>query len=149
MANIKRYRRGNDLVNTGFNDFYHMIDSFFNEGFMPMKAIDHTSFKVDIKDEEDRYVIEAELPGYKKDEISIEYDDGRMMISACKEENIDESDEELNYIHKESRSSSMSRSMYFENVDGDKIDASLKDGILEVCVPKMDKEEKVKKIDIK
>ncbi|STO53326.1 Uncharacterised protein [Exiguobacterium aurantiacum] len=60
-------KKRNDLMNLGFNDFSNMLDDFFSASGLPFeRSLRHDTFKVDIKDEADKYVIEAEVPGVKK-----------------------------------------------------------------------------------
>jgi len=61
-----------------------------------------------VQQNDNEYLIEAELPGVNKDEIGVDLNDGRLNISVKREENINE--EKKNYIHRESRFASMSRS---------------------------------------
>ncbi len=147
MVNLKPYRRSDLVFNNNLNEMYNMIDSFF--GGDRLTALENSSFKIDIKDTEDAYIIEAELPGFDKDEIDVEVEKGRLTISANKEEEIDNSDEKTNYIHRERRTSSMSRSMTFKDMNEEKLKAELDDGILTIEVPKLVRENQVKKIEIK
>lgn len=131
-----------------FDDFYDMIDSFFNDGFTPQRAMRSASFKVDVIDEDNAYKIEAELPGYSKDEIDVDFEDGRLTISAKKNEEVNEDDKDKNYIHRERKSSKMVRRMFFKDIDEDNMSAKLDGGILEITVPKKVDEKKNKKIEI-
>lgn len=135
-----------NLLDTRFNDFYDMIDSFFNDNYSNEKALRSASFKVDISEEESSYKIEAELPGFKKDEINIALNDGRLTISAKKSEETKE--EKKNYIHKERKTQEMSRTMFFKDIDEDGLKAKLEGGVLEITVPKKAKVDTSKKIEI-
>ncbi|MDD7306532.1 MAG: Hsp20/alpha crystallin family protein [Peptoniphilaceae bacterium] len=146
MANI--IRRNNNLLNSNFRDFDSMIDSFFNDDFLTRRSVYESSFKVDVSQTDDGYIVEAEVPGYSKDDISISLDDGKLVISAYKNEEVDKSDKEKNFIHKERKSSQMSRSMYFPDVDEENIKASLNDGILEIKLGKNNVNETKKQIEI-
>lgn len=146
---IKPYRRNDlGLIDNGFEDFYNMIDSFFNDGFTPEKAIKSASFKVDIAEDEKAYTVEAELPGFKKDDIQITLEDGKLTLLVEKKEEKDDSDKEKNYIHKERKFSHMQRSMYFKDIDENGLKASLNDGVLEIIVPKKEIQDKKKQIEI-
>ncbi|NLL81400.1 MAG: Hsp20/alpha crystallin family protein [Tissierellia bacterium] len=123
-------RRRNSLFNDTFTDFYNMVDDFFNDDFLRAKS----SFKVDIQDNEKEYVIEAQLPGVNKDEIDLEFEKGRLTISVQREETVDE--EKKNYVHKESRYCSMSRSVYLRDALQEGVKAKLDSGILTITVPK-------------
>ena len=93
------------------------------------------TMKVDLKDDGDKYLIHAELPGYSKEDISVELENGYLNISASK--NQDVSEEKDGYIHKESYHGTVSRTVYVgEGVQADDVKAALSDGILTVTVPK-------------
>lgn len=137
--------RNNNIMDRSFEDFYNVIDDFFNDSFTPARAMESASFKVDIEDRDDSYAITAELPGFDKDDIEITLSDGKLRISAEKEES--EEEEKKNFIHRERKVSAMSRTMYFEDIDPENLKASLDQGVLEIIVPK--KEQDVsKKIEI-
>ncbi|MGM0414353.1 MAG: Hsp20/alpha crystallin family protein [Bacillota bacterium] len=107
-----------------------LINSFFDDSFTSMAA----NFKADIIEKEDKYVIEAELPGMHKDDIELEIDNDRLTISANQTQEVKE--EEENYIRRERRSGSYQRSFYIDNVNEDDIKASYDNGILKIDLPK-------------
>ncbi|MDD7352040.1 MAG: Hsp20 family protein [Peptoniphilaceae bacterium] len=145
---IRPYEK-NYLRDTRFDDFYNMIDSFFNDDFTPQRAIRSATFKVDVIDEENDYKVEAELPGFNKDEIDVDFEEGNLTISAEKNEEVNEENKEKNYIHRERKSSKMVRRMFFKDVDEENMSAKLEGGILEIIIPKKPEEKKTKKIEIK
>ena len=55
--------RKSDLANAGFGGFYSMLDDFFTDDFPFKRSLANDSFKLDIQEKEDAYIIEAELPG--------------------------------------------------------------------------------------
>lgn len=103
---------------------------------------------VDCREEEDAYVLEAELPGLKREDISIDVGEDAIYIKAQKEEKVEEKRE--GYIRKERGSLSFYRRIPIsKNVDKENVSAKLEDGVLRVTLPKMAKpEETKKKIDI-
>lgn len=116
-----------------FKDLYGMMDDFFTEN---INFSANTNFKVDVRELENSYLVEAELPGFKKDEIKISFKNGELTIDAEKKEEAEESSKDKNYVHREMRYSSMSRTLYFENVEKEGLKAKLNDGILEINIPK-------------
>ena len=89
---------------------------------------------VDVIREEDRIVVRADVPGMKPDEIDVQFEDGVLMVSGKHEEEKEEKDKD--YVRRERRFGSFSRSMALpEGVSADDIDATCKDGVLEVTVP--------------
>ncbi len=137
-----------DLIKrtSAFDSFYDVLDDFFSDTPNVRRNLTHDTFKMDIEEKDNEYVVEAELPGINKEEVDIQLDDGRLTISIKREESKDI--EEKNYIHKERRYSSMSRGVYLENIVNNDIKATLEDGVLCITIPKQEKTEEVKKISI-
>ncbi len=104
-------------------------------------------FKTDIKDYEDRFVLEAELPGFKKENINVEVQDGKLTISA---ERVCENEEkEGTIIHKERTHGVFVRSFDISSVDESAISCSYTDGILALTLPKKKEESpKVRRLNI-
>lgn len=128
------------------NNFYSMksvFDDFLND--FPVVSVKN-DMKIDIREDEKEYVIDAELPGIKKDNIKIDVEDSKIVISATAEEK--EEEEKENYIHRERRYSSISRMVYLPNIDEDAIKARYSDGILSLTIPKKVIEDKKKLIAI-
>ena len=95
--------------------------------------------KTDVKEDENGYHLDIELPGYKKDDIKAELKEGYMTITATKAENKDEADKKGNYIRRERYQGTSSRSFYVgEEVKEEDIKAKFEDGILKVFVPKIE-----------
>ena len=141
MANL--IRKNNSL--SRYNDFYDMVDSFFNS---PMETnVFESSFKLDVAEDDDKFLVEAEMPGIEKDSIDIDFDRGQLTLTVNSQ--IENTDEKKNYIHKERKSTRMTRSMYFGDIDEENINAKLENGILEIEIPKRKEEKTNKKIEIK
>ena len=101
---------------------------------------------VDFSEKDGKYFLTAELPGLKKDDISISIEDGYITVSGKKETNKEE--EGTNYYLKETRSGSFRRSFRLPGkVDKENVDATFKDGVLTVAMP-LEKEAETKKIEI-
>ncbi len=148
MASLVPFNKnGRNLRTTGFNDRYNMLDNFFEDSYTPFRTLARDTFKVDVQDNEKEFVIEAELPGVSKEEVSIEMSEGKLSIGIDRSQELEE--EKKNYIHRERRHSSMQRCIYLRDADTEEIEARLENGILTVKVAKIDASEKVKKIDIK
>ncbi|NLF46804.1 MAG: Hsp20/alpha crystallin family protein [Clostridiales bacterium] len=93
--------------------------------------------KTDVKENEDGYLLEIDLPGFKKDDVKASLKDGYMTVSASRTTDKDEKDQEGRYIRKERYEGSCSRSFYVgENVTESDINAKFEDGILKISVPK-------------
>jgi HSP20 family protein len=92
-------------------------------------------FRTDIVDKGDKYVLKAELPGFKKDEIKVEVQSGYLSIQA--EHNEESKEEKDNYVRRERRYGAFARSFDVSGIDTSKIEANYKDGILELELPKV------------
>lgn len=129
-------RKDRSLVHTGFGDFYNMLDDFFSDSWMQGRTLLRDTFKIDVRESDKEYAIEAELPGIKKEEIALNVVGGDLCISVNREEATSESKE--NYIHRERRVTSMSRRVRLANSRPDQAKAKLEEGILSVTVPKLE-----------
>jgi len=146
MANlIPVSRRNRSVAPTVFEDFYNMLDDFFSDPWLSGRRA-RDAFRMDVQQSDKEYTVEAELPGVKKDEISLEMNDGTLSISVKREESKDE--ETKNYIHRERRYSSMSRAVYLPDADADGITAKLDGGILKISVPRTKNADTAKRIEI-
>ena len=93
--------------------------------------------KTDVKETDTGYEVDIDLPGFKKDEINAQLDNGYLTISAAKGLDKEEKDKKGKYIRKERYAGAMSRSFYVgEGVTQEDIKAKYEDGILRLSVPK-------------
>lgn len=136
--------RRNDLVTRRYDRFANMIDDFFNDSYSNRLA--SSNFKMDIKDQPEQYIIEAEVPGYTRDEIKLDVEKGLLSITVQKQESHEDSSD--NYVHRERSVSTMCRRVALGEVDEDNLSARLENGILEITVPKKPKLETKKTIAI-
>jgi len=139
-------RKNTGLLNTGFEDFYNMLDDFFSDNWSPRRSLERDTFKINVQQNDSEYLVEAELPGVNKEEIDVDLNEGRLTVSVKREEKINE--EKKNYIHRESRYASMSRSIYLADADSKGIKAKLDNGLLSITVPRQEKAAKAAKIEI-
>ncbi|WP_066304272.1 Hsp20/alpha crystallin family protein [Bacillus sp. FJAT-29814] len=116
------------------SDVWDAFSDFFNNNFFAPVLGDTYHFRTDIKDSGDEYVIEAELPGFDKDEISVEYNNHYLTISAKREADMKVENE--HYIRQERRSGHFVRRFYVEDLDENAIYATFKNGILTLKCPK-------------
>jgi HSP20 family protein len=123
-----------------------MLDDFFTENWLPSRNLLKDSFKIDVEENEQVFLIHAEMPGVSKDEINLDINDGRLTISVNRIEDVNE--EKKNYIHRERRTTSMSRSVYLADATIEDIGAKLENGVLTVTVPKKAKQSNSRKIEI-
>ena len=132
-----------------FND--NLFDSWFDDDFFwpefrreaqkPEKNLyGHRAaaiMKTDVKETEKGYEVDIDLPGFKKEDVTCELKDGYLTISAQKNAENDEKNDEGKYIRRERYTGSQSRSFYVgEQLTEEDIHASFEDGILKLSIPK-------------
>lgn len=136
MFKLIPYRKNNlSRTEDVFNDFF---DSFFNDDFFtPMRNLDNRfgGFKVDVSDQGDKYLIEADLPGMDKENLKIDYENHYLTISAQRSES--KEIQENSYIRKERQSGEYRRSFYIDNIQPDGIEATFRNGVLKIEMKKM------------
>ena len=121
MKNYMTTRRNNDLFDEAFESF-----------FRPFYVDSESSFmKTDIRETDTHYVMDVEMPGFDKKDISLKFESGYVTISAKK----DATGDDGRYIRRE-RAVSCSRSYYMGDVDEKLIKAKYESGVLTVTVPK-------------
>lgn len=147
MFDIVPWRKNNSIQRKG-DDFENMVNSFFNDDFFNSFSLMNNNFSVDLKEEDNDYVIEADLPGVDKKDINISYKDGYLNISAKRENKLEEKKD--NYVRKERSYGEFKRSFYIDNVEEEKINANFDNGVLKINLPKLNKEiREPRKIEIK
>ena len=124
-------RRGSRVsVYDPFRMFDEMERSLFNGGSNSALA----SFRTDVTDTGDAFVLDAELPGFKKEDIKIDIENDCLTISA--ERKADSKEEKDNYVKRERFYGSFSRSFDVSGINVDEIEAGYNDGVLTVKLPK-------------
>lgn len=95
--------------------------------------------KTDVKETDSSYEVDIDLPGFKKDEINANLENGYLTISAAKGLDKDEKDKKGKYIRKERYAGAMSRSFYVgDAITQEDVKAKYEDGILKLTIPKKD-----------
>ncbi len=109
-----------------------------------------SSFKTDIKDNGNEYLLEADLPGFKKEDIDVNLENNYLTIKAERKVENEEKDKKGRYIRCERSYGSFVRSFDVSDVDTDKITASYEDGVLKLNMPKKENAlPTAKKLEIK
>ena len=124
----------------------NLFDDFFSDpfGMMVPQGRDplygkHAKnlMKTDVRETEDSYELDIDLPGFKKDEVSVELKNGCLTISAAKGLDKEESEKDGKYIRQERYTGACSRSFYVgSEVDPAQVSAKFEDGILRISIPK-------------
>ena len=110
-----------------FRAFDEMERNFFNDR-------QSLSFRTDVSDMGDAYKLEAELPGFKKEDIDLHVEDDCLTISAQRK--VEDEDKRPNYVKRERVYGSFSRSFDVSGIEVDQIQAAYQDGILTLTMPK-------------
>ena len=140
-------RKSRDLATkTGLEDFYNVLDDFFSSDWPMKRNLAYDTFKVDVQDSGNEYLIEAEMPGLSKEDIKLGLDDEKLTISVTKNESTEEKDK--NYIHRERRCTSMQRNIHLGEAAAEGINAKLDNGVLTIVVPKKEKVDTTVKVDV-
>lgn len=146
-------KKPDTFLNILNDDINAIVQRSFNNIFPEyifQKDLNGFAMPVDIKEYDDKYLLKAELPGIKKEDIKIDVEKSYIKIEATKE--ISKEDDDKHKYHKsEFKYGNYSRTLYFPyEADPDKAEASLKNGILEITLPKLKVEDKeAKKLEIK
>ena len=130
----------------GENLFDDSLSDFFDFGrMMPQVSSElygkhaRNLMKTDVRELDGSYELDVDLPGFKKDEVSIDLKDGYLTISASTNSNKDEKDGNGRYIRRERYAGSCARSFYVgDDITEEDIKAEFKHGILKIFVPKKD-----------
>ena len=103
--------------------------------------------KTDVRETDDSYEVDMDLPGFKKDEVKVQLADGYLTIEAAKGLDKDEKDKKSGkYIRRERYAGSMSRSFYVgEGITQEDIHAKYEHGVLKLSIPKKEEQKKVEK----
>ena len=136
------------LVPSIFDDFFDDWMSF--PTFRDLENVDKKLYgknaahvmKTDVRDHDDHYEIDIDLPGFKKDEISLELNNGYLVVSAAKGLDEDRTDKGGKVIRQERYAGAMQRSYYVgEQITEEDVQAKFENGVLRLSMPKRDAKE--------
>ena len=117
------------------DNLFDIFDNFQKKFFDNTNA-NLPAFRADIRDLGDKFLLEAELPGFNKEDIDLALKDGILTIKAEHKESQDEKDEKGEYLRRERRYGSFARSFDVSGIDETGITAAYNNGILELTLPK-------------
>lgn len=140
-------RRGNGVSRR--NDVFGLerfFDEFFRDPFFSKFSSLTSPIRADVRENDREYIVEAEIPGVRKEDISIEISDDVLTLGVdTKQETKEESED---YIYRERSTGSFRRSFHVQNIKNEAVKASYKDGILSIILPKSEKAKGSKRIEI-
>ena len=130
----------------------NLFDEFFDDDFpmIPMRSFRNPLYgknaknlmKTDVRETDNTYELDVDLPGFKKDEVQLDLKDGYLTISAAKGLDKDQEDKKGKYIRQERYAGACSRSFFVgEEIEPRDVSAKFEDGILRVSLPKRVKKE--------
>ena len=122
-------RRSSLEASNPFRDIENFASGFFRDSAM-------TAIRTDIQDKGDRYLLEADLPGFKKEDIQIDLDNDTLTIQAQRHTESQEKDEDGCYVRCERSSGSFTRSFDISDIKADDIRARYENGVLMLELPK-------------
>ena len=121
----------------------NLFDDFFDDSFAmtrhnPLYGRHAANImKTDVRETENSYELDIDLPGFKKEDVSVQLDNGYLTISAAKSLDKDEKNKEGKYIRQERYTGQCSRSFYVgDNIESKDVSAKFEDGILKLTMPK-------------
>lgn len=117
------------------NSLFDSFDRWMGDGFFGDMEREMASFRTDILDKGDRYVLKADLPGFQKQDINIDIEGDRLTLTAKHKEEVNE--DKKDFIRRERRYGALSRSFDIQGIDAGRISASYNDGVLELDLPKL------------
>lgn len=125
----------------------YLFNPFFDCFFEPNKKPEETSnfMNVDIYENETGYELEADLPGYAKENVNIEFSKGYLTITAAKEHKAPEGAKQ---VYAERNYGRLRRRFYFGEIDEENISAKLENGVMTIIIPKLTKAKTTKTIQI-
>ena len=128
MFEIMPYGHRRVVAYNTFRELEEMSSSFWNDTNL-------NAFRTDITEKDGVYTLTAELPGFKKEDISIDIDKDCLTIAAERKDESEDEDKERNYVRRERFYGSYSRSFNVKGIDTEAINASYADGILTLTMP--------------
>lgn len=132
MFELRPFERRNNRM-SAYDPWNEMERAFFGDGAWSREL---SAFKTDIQDKGDSFLLEADLPGFKKEDIHVDVDDGRLTISAERHSNYEDKDKKGNFLRCERSYGSYARSFDISGIDAAQIKAAYNDGVLRVTLPK-------------
>ena len=116
-----------------FEDFF---DDMFDEPMIRQNSMN--AMRCDIHEKEENYLLDIELPGYRKEDIEMAVDNGYLTVSAARNNESEEKNDKGEVIRQERIQGTCSRSFYVgDTVDVDHIQAHYDNGVLKITLPKI------------
>lgn len=131
---------------------FDLFDDFFDDGFLPHSKKEMNLMRTDIREKKDKFLVDVDLPGFEKENIKLNLENGYLNIHA-KVDKESHNPEEERFVRRERFFGECSRSFYVgDDIKEEDINAEFKNGILKIEIPKKnleDKQKEIKQIEIK
>ena len=122
-----------------FDNMFPFDEKFFTEKKDPLYGKNVSRLmKTDVRETDTTYEVDVDLPGFKKEDINVNYENGYLTISTSKGLDKDEKDKDGRYIRQERYVGNMTRSFYLGDIPKEDIKAKYEGGVLRLSVPKSD-----------
>lgn len=116
---------------------FDTFDRMFDDSFFGGMEKQFAPCRTDIIDKGDTYILKADMPGFRKEDIKINVQGNELNITAERNEDSGDKDQKGNYIRRERRYNTLSRSFGLDGIDAGKISASYDNGVLQLELPKL------------
>ena len=133
MFELRPFNRKNNM--RSYSPFEEMERNFWTNPFDFFEK-GFSEFRTDISDNGKEYVLEADMPGFKKEDIKLDIDGDTLIISASRHSDYEEKDKKDNYIRCERSYGEYRRQFDISGVDAENIKAKYDNGILKLVMPK-------------
>ena len=144
MFELRPFERRNNHV-ANYDPWDQMERAFFGDGAWNRSLAE---FKTDIQDKGDSYLLQADLPGFKKEDIHVDLDGETMTIRAERHSEHEDQDKKGNYVRCERSYGSYERAFDISGIDADRISAQYNDGVLTLDMPKKSATVGAKRLEI-
>lgn len=134
MFSLRPYRRTQIGTWDPFSEMEDMARRFFGNDFF--SSPDLAAFKTDVTDEGDHYLLKADLPGFKKEDIHLNLDGDTLTINAERHSEHEQKDQRGKFVCCERSYGSFSRSFDMSSINVDAIETGFVNGVLELKLPK-------------
>ena len=132
-------KRNQDIYNP-WREMEELERAFFGRPFGVYGNTALSQFRVDVTDEGDHYLLEADLPGFEKKDITLDIQNDTLIVRAERRSKVEEKDKKDKVIRMERSYGSYQRSFDISGVDTDKIKAKYTDGVLRLTLPKLEQQ---------
>ena len=137
MFEMRPYHNHRNLFDANpFKEMEAMERRFFRDPFSFFDSDSLAAFRTDVTDEGDRYELEADLPGFRKEDIHLDLSGDTLTVNAERHSSREEKNDEKKYVHSERSWGKYSRSFDVSGIDTEKIRAKYDNGVLQLTLPK-------------